>query len=187
MELQKLVESYRPKAEVLEAMGTLSVLATVGTSASGKNSIMETATKFDPSLKLVLDETSRLSRVHERQGQHFLFRTRGEILEDLQNGDLVQIAVGPNGDLYCTRISSYPHVGVGLIPLVPAAVEEFRQLPFASFDAAYIVPANYEKWQQWLEQQARSSQWTAEQKQGRLGEAQKSYEFALQDEQMRFV
>ena len=49
------------------------------------------------------------------------------------------------------------------------------------------MPENYDRWQEWLANQARYSTWTPQQKQKRLEEARESYEFALSDNQIRFV
>ena len=103
------------------------------------------------------------------------------------DGELVQVALGPNGDFYCTRADSYPEKGVGLLALVPAAVRGFRRLPIKKFHTAFIVPASYELWQSWLKKQAEASGWDEAKLAGRLAEAEQSYKFALADEQMRFV
>ncbi len=186
-QLVELVSHYRPNAQVIQGMNQLNVLATVGATASGKTTTMRALTSMRPEFKFILDETSRLPRIGERQGIDFLFRNREEIIADAQKGDLVQVAIGPNGDLYCTRLQSYPPEGIGLITLVPAAVKEFRRLILGSFRAVYIVPATYELWQQWLAKQARDSSWTDGQMKDRLEEAKASYEFALADGGLRFI
>ncbi|HET9721579.1 MAG TPA: hypothetical protein VFP32_00930 [Candidatus Saccharimonadales bacterium] len=185
--LKKLVGSYQPNKDVLEAMKQINLLATVGPSASGKTTVMNRLSEIYPHAHFVLDETSRVPRKNEQQGVDFRFRRSQDILEDLQRGDLVQIALGPNNDLYCTRLTSYPEAGVGMLALIPPAVKEFRKLPVGSFRAAFIVPKNYETWLQWLDNQAHDSDWSDEQKKGRLAEAKLSYEFALSDKKIHFV
>ncbi|MEX2033525.1 MAG: hypothetical protein WD889_03170, partial [Candidatus Colwellbacteria bacterium] len=125
-------------------------------------------------------------RDEEINGIDFLFRSQEEILKDLKDGELVQVALGPNGQLYSTRVSSYP-AGIGLIALVPAAVLEFRKLPVLSFKEAFIVPESYEKWRVWLSEQAQKSGWDEKKSRERLEEARGSYEFALSDNAIRFV
>lgn len=168
-------------------MAKIKILAAVGPTASGKTTLMEALAENRPQFGLVLDETSRRPRTDEKQGVDFVFRKKEEIIEDAKNGDLVQVAIGPNGDLYCTRINSYPEQGMGLIALVPAAVIEFRKLPVASFKAVFIVPSTYAQWQKWLAKQADDSQWTDEQLKRRLEEAKQSFEFALSDGHLSFV
>ena len=186
-ELREQVNNYQPNKYVLEALKTVAVAATVGPSASGKTTVMYRAIASWPNVHLILDETSRPPRHHEQQNIDYLFRSREEIIKDMQDGALVQVAIGPNGDLYCTHLRGYPRGGIGAIALIPAAVEQFRNLPFSSFVAAFIVPENYDRWQEWLANQARYSTWTPQQKQKRLEEARESYEFALSDNQIRFV
>ncbi len=185
-QLKQAVANYQPNSQVLQAMRRIKILATVGTSASGKTTIMNKLTELSSDFKLVLDETSRQPRPNERPGVDFLFRKRDEIVVDLQAGALVQVAIGPNGDLYCTRPSSFPEV-VSLMPLVPAAVMEFRDLPVAEFKAAFIVPADYNQWRLWLDKQAKESQWTPDQITARLAEAKKSYEYAAAHQELHFV
>jgi guanylate kinase len=185
--LRKLVADYKPSPQVLKKMVDIRVMGTVGPSASGKTTIMKALVKASPKIKLILDETSRPPRPNEVNGVDFLFRTKEEILEDLKNGELAQLAVGPNGDLYSTRLSSYPKNAVGLIPLMPAAVKEFRQLPLKSFQTAFIVPHSFEAWQEWLAKQAKAGNWNGEKLQSRLAEAKQSYEFALSDKEIHFV
>lgn len=186
-ELKRLVDNYRPNQKVLAGMANIRVLGTVGPSASGKTMLMKTLVKISPKFRFILDETSRTPRRGEINGQDFLFRTKEGILADLEKGELVQIAIGPNGDLYCTRLSSYPNWATGVIALVPAAVMEFRRLPFKSFTAAFIVPFKFTAWQKWLAKQAKAGEWTEEKLQSRLAEAKRSYEFALADKNICFV
>ena len=185
-ELKDLVDKYKPNPQVLEAMSRIKVVCTVGPSASGKTTVMKALVEQSQDFEFVLDETSRQPRAGEVDNVDFLFRTTDQIIADIQSGNLVQVALGPNGDFYCTRPQSYP-LGTGLIALVPAAVKEFRQLPIGSFKAAFIVPATFELWQDWLNKQARLSNWTHQQLAKRLDEAKVSYEFALNDSAMKFV
>lgn len=186
-ELKQLVENYRPDQKILVGLADIRVLGTVGPSASGKTTLMKALVNASLKFRFILDETSRSPRPNEVNGLDFLFRTREEILEDLRRGELVQVAIGPNGDLYSTRLSSYPSGGIGVIALVPPAVIEFRNLPFKSFAAAFIVPYEFTAWQEWLAKQAKAGSWSTEKLHSRLAEARRSYEFALADKDIHFV
>lgn len=186
-ELIQLVAGYKPRPEVLKAMADIKILATVGPSASGKTTLMKALVAKSPKVKFILDETSRVPRPNEVNGKDFLFRTKGEILEDLKKGELVQLAIGPNGELYSTRLSSYPKDRVGIIALIPSAVKNFRQLPIKFFQAAFIIPYSFEVWQKWLAKQSKAGDWSREKLQSRLAEAKQSYEFALADKDIHFV
>lgn len=185
--LEQLVLAYSPNKDVIDEVKKIRLLATVAPSASGKTTVMGKLAESSPRFGRVLDETSRPPRTTERQGRDYLFRSKDEILKDLQEGELVQAAIGPNGDMYATRLEDYPTDKIALMALIPSAVENFRKMPLASFWACFIVPASFEQWQFWLNRQARLSSWTGEKLQARLSEAKKSYEFALADKQIRFV
>jgi guanylate kinase len=187
IDIAKLVAGYQPNSEVLEAMKNIRLLATVGPSASGKTTIMNALVKRDPSFAMVIDETSRAPRYGEINYVDFIFRSREEIVDNVHSGNLVQVALGPNGDFYCTRPTSYPDGGVGLLALVPAAVQQFRVLPIREFNEAFIVPEDFKAWQFWLTNQGVIGKWNEQKMAGRLIEASQSYQFALGDDQIRFV
>jgi len=181
------VDNYQPSDDVLRAMGRIKLLGTVGPTASGKTTLMNRLVAIDPGFQMVVDETTRQPRPGEVAGVDFIFHDRDKVIEDMQSKKLVQAAIGPNGDLYCTRPNSYPDDGIGLLAMVPAAVREFRRLPIQKFETAFIVPATYDLWQSWLTRQAQNGNWSEEQLTGRKLEAKSSYEFALQDDKIRFI
>lgn len=187
-ELKKLVDSYRPSPQTLEAMAEVRLLATVGPSASGKTTIMKALAAADPQFKLVVGETTRPLRRGEKEGEDFITRSQNEVIDDLKAGLLTQVVIGPSGDyLHCTHVSNFPTDGIGLFPLIPQGVRQFRALGLKSFAAAFIVPADFRAWRSRLDRQAEISGWSTEQFAGRLAEAKKSYEFALNDKEMSFI
>ena len=186
-ELKKLVESYQPSAETVQAMRQVRLVATVGPSATGKTTIMKALAAIQPSVHFVVGETSRAPRIGEQNGVDLSFRDIQDILDDLHAGRLTQVVTGPNGDLYCTRVENFPVGKICVFPLVPKGIIQFRALPLGFFKAAFIVPASFELWQTWLNNQAKISNWGPEKLQGRLAEAKASFEFALNDQRMNFV
>lgn len=186
-EIKKLVDNYQPSSETLKAMTQVRLLATVGPSASGKTTIMKALAQTDPNFHFVVGETSRQPRPSEQDGVDLFFRDRDNIMADLKIGRLTQIVIGPNGDLYCTRVNNFSTSFVNLVPLIPRGVKQFRALPLKFFAAAFIVPDTFEHWQQWLAKQAEAGDWSQEKMQGRLAEARQSFEFALNDKDIRFI
>jgi len=186
-QLKQLVEGYQPSPQTVAAMSHVKLAATVGPSASGKTTIMNALTALHSDVHHVIGETSRAPRHGEQAGEDMHFRDKAEIVEELKAGQLTQVVIGPNGDLYCTRPESFPPDKICVYPLIPHGVEQFRALPLKFFAAAFIVPAGYELWRQWLDKQARISGWSTEKLLGRLEEAKKSFSFALNDKDMHFV
>ncbi len=186
-ELKRLVENYRPNAEVLEAVAQIRLLATVGPTATGKTTVAKALVDSVPGFHFVLGETSRPARPGEEPGVDYLFRNREEIIEDLKAGRLVDVVLGAHGDLYSTRVSSYSKDGVSIMALIPPAIQKYRELPLKSLEIAFIVPSSYENWQKWLALRQKEGQWSAEQLGERLAEAKNSLNFALNDGQISFV
>lgn len=185
--LAKAVTTYEPNAQVVSKLGDIKMVATIGPSASGKTTVSKKLAKMDKNVHFILGETSRLPRPGEVQGIDYLFRPRQDILEDLNNGELVDVIVGPNDDLYSTRISSFEPSALNVMALIPLGIKKFRMLPLAFFSAAFIVPESYELWQEWLSTQADASGWGADKKKQRLEEGLESYKFALADPAVKFV
>jgi guanylate kinase len=186
-ELSTLVQTYKPNQQVLNGVSKIKLLATVGPSATGKTTIMKALAKSRPDVHYVAGETSRTPRQGEKPGTDMVFRGQDSILQDLHTGTLIQVVTGPNGDLYCTKLEDFPLDKFCLFPLVPLGVRQFRSLPLAFFETAFIVPYSFEKWQSWLHRQAQISNWSQEKLQGRMNEAKNSFEFALNDESMHFI
>lgn len=186
-QLKTLIESYQPSSQTKTAASHIKMLATVGPSASGKTTIMRALAAADPDFSLAVGESSRPPRPNEGELGDMVHRAENEIIKDLKAGNLLQVVIGPNGYLYCTRPQDFSPQKINLYPLIPQGVRQFRALELESFAAAFIVPASFEQWQDWLNNQASISGWTAEQKAGRLAEAKISYDFALNDKDMHFV
>ncbi len=186
-ELRKIIAAYRPNEQVLRTLSGVKLVATVAPSASGKTTIMQAAARISPEIHIILGETTRMPRVNERPGIDYLFRNDDDVLNELKKGQLVDVIIGPSGDLYCTSIKNYSRTGTNTVALVASALSTFRGLPFKYFKAAFIVPSSFERWQEWLTKQAEIGRWTADQHHGRLAEARQSYEIALADEDMVFI
>lgn len=186
-ELRQLVENYQPSDETAKAMEEVSLIGLVGPSATGKTTIMEYLARSNPAFHYVVGETSRQPRDNEQNGVDYFFRYKDEIVQELQQGKLIQAIIGPNGDLYCTRAENFSQSAMNLFPLVPLGVKQFRALALRAFETAFVVPAGFDLWQSWLAKQAKAGDWTAEKLKGRLTEAKESFEFALNDKAMKFV
>lgn len=187
--LSELVKNYRPNEEVHKALGQIELAGTVGASASGKTSIMESAvkSKFKPPIQIVISDTSRPPRENERNGVEYHFWTKEQMLQGISYGRYVQVAISPGGEIYATRPESYPNNGVGTMAIYSHVLNIFRGLPFRRIYASFIVPSSFDSWQAWLSHQANVSSWTGEQFWTRLREAKQSYEFALADNQIKFI
>ncbi len=187
--LRELQPTYEPNERVLKGLGEIGVLGLVGTTASGKTTSTSRLAKDYPELfGYVLNETGRRPRETDLVGVDFIYRSVEEFAEDVEAGEMVQYVISELGDIYGTRLSSYPKGKTGILPMVPKAAKHFRQLPFKSFDAAYVIPDDFDRWYNvQLAKHEKASGWTPEQRSYRMQEAAENVEQALADGQMKFV
>lgn len=169
---------YTPSQEVRDQLAGRHAVIVVGPTGVGKTTLINAALKRDPTFKLIISDMSRASRPGERDGIDANFRTRQEILARKARREYVNTTEGLNGaDVYATPPESFPVQGVGIMPLFAEVVPEFRVLPFGSFKTVFILPTNWDVWQERLEQR----QFTPEQRHSRLLEGVRSLEFAVRD------
>ncbi|MDO8591599.1 MAG: hypothetical protein Q7R60_01570 [bacterium] len=182
-QLKKSVDNYQPNSEVKTNLQQISFLAVVGASTSGKTTLVKMLCDNSDLVEIVMSETSRLRREGERDGEEYFFRRKQDMIDDLKNGWLVQVALSPNGELYATRAEDYPKTGVGVMPVFSHVIKTFRGLPFNFFYTAFIVPSSFEAWMSWFNGRPANP----DEKSRRLAEASQSYKFALEDNQTKYV
>lgn len=158
-------------------------VAVIGPSAAGKTTLIRAAIHRDPSLHLVLNNTSRARRPDEHDGVDFRFETRAKMEERIVRREYAQVAPTAFGDLYATAAADYATTGVSLLPVLAAAMPMFRSLPFRSVRTIYVLPPDLETWRQRLE----SRQFDSGKMAQRLAEAKQSLTFAVTDPDTRFV
>ncbi len=176
-------EQYRPAPHVLDRLKQVSFVAVVGPTAAGKTTLIREAIKREPSLHLLLNNTSRAPRPDEQEGIDYRFETRAAMEERIARGEYAQVAPSVFGDLYATAAEDYSLDGVSVMPVLAKAIPVFRQLPFKSFGLVYVVPPSWEAWQQRIVQHS----FTADKLATRMAEARQSLQFAVDDGEVRFV
>jgi guanylate kinase len=175
--------SYRPAPEVLKRLEQVTFTAVVGLTAVGKTTLIREASTREPSLHMVINNTSRDARPDEREGFDFRFETRAYMEERIARHEYVQVAPNLFGDLYATAAEDYPTDGVCVLPVLADAMPAFRALPFKSVRSVYILPPDWETWQQRLIQH----QFNADKLMQRLAEGKRSLQYALDDVDTQFV
>jgi len=178
-QLTKLVNNYRPNPEVQEHIHKLVLLMIIGPSGAGKTSLID---RLD--FPYVISDTTRAPRPDEQEGADYYFRTDYEkIVDEIRSRSFAQIAVDSGGDLKATRDISYPATGTAVMAVVSDVVPTFRKLGFRKTISAFVVPPSYEEWMRRMSVHLA----TDDQRSKRLAEARRSFEFALNDKQTRFI
>lgn len=169
---------YQPSDDILERMRTVELIGVVGPTNAGKTTLMEFAQAQDPSLHLVVSDTSRPPRDYEADGTHYYFRELLAMQQRARAGEYATVAPSPTGDLYATSPDEYDQFGRPIMAVLSSAIPLFRQV-FPKMETIVVVPPSYESWIARMGDRNKQTQ--------RMAEAAESLAFALQDSQARYV
>lgn len=177
--LPELIVGYQPSPSVLAKIEQVQLLMVIGPSGVGKTTIINGL-----GIPYVPSDTTRGPRPGEQDGADMNFLSdHTQVIADIKGGKFVQAAVGPSGDFYATRASSYPDSGWATMPMVADVVPIIRKLGFKNTLSAFITPPSFEEWMRRMG----SHHLDGQQLQKRLAEAKRSFNFALGDPQTHFV
>jgi guanylate kinase len=172
-----LEKTYRPNAAVLEQMGRIDIIATVGGTATGKTSIMKRS-----GLPFVRSMVTRVRRPGETDGVDYDFTTDYQsVLQQIQAGEFAQFLINMNGEFYGTPISSYPAQGACTMAVIASTIPAFRIMGFRRIVPVCIVPPDMPEWIRRLHGHNPDSI------AARLNEAKESLGLALNDPDYLFV
>ncbi len=172
-----LVRNYQPSPEVLKKIGNVDLLMTIGPSGVGKTTLMQRL-----GIPFVPSDTTRPKRAREVEGVDCNFRSDyDQIIDDIKNGQFVQINIYNSGEFYSTKESSYPDYGSAAMAVAVSVVPVFRKLGFNKTTSTFITPPDYKEWMR------RLNAIEKDQLPKRLSEAAQSLDFALKDDQMHFI
>lgn len=175
--IQKLSYDYHPSEAVKNNLSSIDLVAIVGPTGAGKNSVIEKL-----NLPYVLSDVSREPRSGEKNHRAYNFRNDYlAILEDIKRGEFVQFLSSPYSEFYGTRIGSYPKEGPCVMAIVAGAMPMFRSLGFRKIIQIYITPPSYREWMKRIGT-TRSTELL-----GRIKEARESMLLSLEDENYNFI
>jgi guanylate kinase len=174
---------YVPSPVALQRLKQVRFVAVVGPTAVGKTTLIREAMKREPSLHLVLNNTSRARRPDEQEGVDYRFETQGAMEARIAHGEYAQVAPTVFGDLYATAADDYATDGVAVMPVLADALPQFEALPFAELRVVYVLPPDWEIWQTRVAKHG----FTPEKLAGRMQEAKRSLQYARDHADMVFV
>lgn len=171
--------NYKSSSQVRQQLAHVSLYPLIGPSGVGKSSIIR---QLD--IPLVPSDMTRERRPNEVDGEDAFFRTDYDRMnEEMVNGEFAQIAIGPDGEFYATRATSYPQRGAATMPLVASAINSMRGLGFSKVTPIFIAAPSFTEWMRRFEQQPIP----VERKRRRLYEAKQSLTICLDDPGVFFV
>jgi guanylate kinase len=177
--LPDLVRDYQALPEIIDRIRGIDLLMIIGGTGVGKTSIIKRL-----GIPFVPPDTTRPVRPDEIDGTDYFFRTDYQsVIAEIKERKFVQVAVGPAGDFYGTRASSFPQVGLAVYAVVADAVPTFRQLGFNETISAFVTPPTFIEWMERIDRNNVES----DQLSKRLEEAKRSFYFALNDPQVHFI
>lgn len=177
--LPDLVRDYQARPEIIDKIRGIDLLMVIGGTGVGKTSIIKRL-----GIPFVPTDTTRPIRPDEIDGTDYFFRTDYQsLVNEIKERKFVQIAVGPAGDFYGTRATSFPQVGLAVYAVVADVVPIFRQLGFNETISAFVTPPTFLEWMERIDRNNVES----DQLSKRLEEAKRSFNFALSDPQVHFI
>jgi guanylate kinase len=177
--LPGLVKDYQMSAQTVGRIRNIDLLMMVGGTGVGKTAIIKRL-----GVPYVISDTTRPIRPEEINGSDYFFRTDYEqLINEIKERKFVQVNIFSTGDFYGTRASAYPEVGFAVYAVVSDKVPLFRQLGFNETISAFVTPPEFLEWMGRLDRHNVERDQLA----SRLGEAKRSYQFALEDSQTHFI
>jgi guanylate kinase len=174
---------YSPSPIGLERLKQVHFVAVVGPTAVGKTTLIREAMRSEPTLHLVLNNTSRARRPDEQEGVDYRFETRAAMEKRIERGEYAQVAPTVFGDIYATASEDYATEGIAILPVLAAALPQFEALPFADMRVVYVLPPDWRTW----ETRIAKHNFTPEKLAGRMHEAMQSLQYARKHPEMQFV
>jgi guanylate kinase len=177
--LPETIRDYQASPEVLDKISDIDLLMIIGGTGVGKTSIIKRL-----GIPFVPADTTRPIRPDEIDGTDYFFRTDyDQLVKDIKDRKFVQVVIGPAGDFYGTRASSYPQVGLAVYAVVADVVPSFRQLGFKETTSAFVTPPTFLEWMERIDPHNIES----DQLSKRLEESKRSFNFALNDKDVHFI
>lgn len=177
--LPELIKDYQAMPDTVQRISNVDLLMMIGATGVGKTSIIKRL-----GVPYVVTDTTRPMRPEEINGSDYFFRTDyDQLAKEIKERRFVQVNLFANGEFYGTRASAYPELGFAVFAVVADLIPHFRELGFSETISAFVVPPTFLEWMDRMDK----NNVEKDQLVGRLEEAKRSFNFALNDLQTHFV
>ncbi len=192
-QLRKLEPGYQANEEVRKQQQEITLGCLIGPLAVGKTAIANDIVRRNPEFGKVHGFTTRGKRDGETENAYRFLAgfnpdaaqkatAMEQILEKTKRGELVQFTVSRDGNVYGSEIDDYP-ASYSVLPCFAHAVEDLRQRPFRRVVSVGIA-LPLDQYKQRLYNRLLVSDSAID---SRLKEAESSYQWLLNDSQVRWV
>lgn len=156
MNLEQLIENYRPSAEAIEVIRSTHIALLVGISGAGKDTIKQELLKR-PEFHEIISHTTRAPRanvgVMEVEGvdYHFIDLEKARLM--LEGGEFIEAKL-VHGTVYGTSIQEVVSAGahgIAITDIDVQGVSEYKEVSPAVL-AIFVVPPDYDTWRGRLRQ-----------------------------------
>jgi len=156
MNLEQLIENYRPTTETIELIQSTKIVLLVGISGAGKDTIKKQII-LSPEYHDIVSHTTRAPRhndsVAETPGIDYHFIDNDTVLHMIEDTAFIE-AKYVHGTVYGTSVqevrAAHDHQQIAITDVDVQGVDEYKQLSKAVI-AIFILPPSYSVWRERLQ------------------------------------
>ncbi len=169
---EKQQDEYRPRPDIRERLGDISITLLIGPTAIGKSHLIKKILELDSQFSESGTITNRPGR--ETDPNNYITNVPLEtMLNRIEKQDFVQYGVVLPEKIYATDLDSYPSSHI-LLPALASSVDNFKKYGFKKVTPIGVLTSG-EEWQERLKERRGSGDY-----ENRLREAIASIQWLLQ-------
>lgn len=163
-DLAELIHTYKAPQSAHSLVASQPSLNVAGPTGAGKGTLVTYLTQTGDYAPVVSD-TTRLPRPHndgyEVNGVNYWFLTEDQAMQKVKNAEYIEVKAVHEKTMYGTSIGAYQKVAsAGRTPVLEIDVQGIEELMdhFPEFEALFLLPPDFDTWQQRLDGRGRMDQ-----------------------------
>lgn len=151
-EFKHILESYQPSKKALEAIHDLHLVILAGTTSAGRNTIIDRLVAGG-GYEYFISDTTRPPRINhgvlEENGGPYWFVSEEQMLQQLQNGEMMEAAVIHDQQVSGTSIREFERImhknKIAISEIEPQGVETYVSLRPHTIPI-FVAPPSFDEW-----------------------------------------